>query len=88
MKLTFKEQYRSIIQFNPVELPELTILTGINGSGKSHLLQAIDQKKAVIDGYGNSHIVLFNYETFRLENENAFNAQQLYSERQNSWDFM
>lgn len=80
MKLLFREKHLSISQFNPTELADFTVLTGVNGSGKSHLLDAIEKRKVVIEGMDNDRIVLFNYETFKLENESAFNAQQLASE--------
>lgn len=41
MKLSQKRPYRSIIQLPDTDLPLLTVLTGINGSGKTHLLEAI-----------------------------------------------
>lgn len=41
MKLSFESKYASIDTFDDIELPELTIITGINGSGKSQLLKAI-----------------------------------------------
>ena len=34
-----------------------------------------------------AHIVLFNYENFRLENEAAFNAHQIAQEREAAWQF-
>ena len=40
MNLKFLEEHLSIKQFNDVELKDFTVLTGLNGSGKSHLLQA------------------------------------------------
>lgn len=87
MQLQFKKSYLSISQFNPVELPEFTVLTGVNGSGKSHLLEAIERRDVVIAGMENSKIVRFNYESFKLENEAAFNAHQLYTERESAWQF-
>ncbi len=87
MKLKYQQDHLSIKQFNDVELQDFTVLTGVNGSGKSHLLQAIDQKKIVIEGYENSNIVLFNYETFKLENENSFNAHAISQERDQAWNF-
>lgn len=41
MKLSFKERHLSITSFPDIEIPPLTIILGINGSGKTHLLQAI-----------------------------------------------
>jgi ABC-type iron transport system FetAB ATPase subunit len=87
MNLIFREKYLSIESFNPINLAEFTVLTGINGSGKSQLLQAIEQKKVIIDGLENANIVYFNYETFKMENEGAFNAQQISLERESAWNF-
>lgn len=85
--LHFVRDYLSIKQFNSVELSDLTILTGLNGSGKSHLLDAIEQKCVLINGNPNLSIVKFNYENFRLENEAVFNAYQLATEKDNAWNF-
>lgn len=43
MKISVIKQYKSI---NPIvfELPNFCVLTGKNGSGKSHLLQAMADK--------------------------------------------
>ena len=87
MQLQFKSPYLSISQFNPIELAEFSVLTGVNGSGKSHLLEAIERRNVVIAGMENSKIVRFNYESFKLENEAAFNAHQIYSERESAWQF-
>ena len=40
-KLTFSTIYKSITQLSEIELPNLVVLTGRNGSGKTHLLEAI-----------------------------------------------
>ncbi|MFA6182650.1 AAA family ATPase [Acidithiobacillus sp.] len=87
MRLVFKTRHLSIDQFNPVEIPDFVVLTGVNGSGKSHLVQAIENGSVLIEGLNNPHVVHFNYETFKLENEGAFNAQQLFNEREQAWNF-
>jgi predicted ATPase len=87
LRLIYQSPYLSIEQFNPVEIPNFVVLTGVNGSGKSHLLDAIEKRRVAIEGVSNPHIVLFNYETFRLDNEPAFNAQQLSAEREAAWQF-
>ena len=87
MKIQFKQQHISIENFNPIELSNFTVLTGINGSGKSHLLSAIEQRKVVFQDIQNPNIVLFNYETFKLDNEPSFNSQQLSNERESAWSF-
>ncbi len=87
MQLQFKQSHLSIEQFDPIELGDFTVLTGVNGSGKSHLLEAIEKYDVAISGMENAHIVLFNYETFRLENEQIFNAHQLSDERESAWQY-
>ncbi len=87
MELIFKQDHISITSFNPVELSSFTVLTGVNGSGKSHLLSAIEQKKVIFKSLENAKIVHFNYETFKLENESAFNAQQIKQESSSAWTF-
>ena len=87
MKLLFREKHLSISQFDPTELNDFTVLTGVNGSGKSHLLDAIEKRKVIIEGMDSANIVLFNYETFKLENEGAYNAQQIANERDAAWAF-
>lgn len=87
MLLQFKQKYISIEAFDPIEVPSFVVLTGVNGSGKSHLLSAIEKKHVVASNIENAHVVLFNYETFKLENEGAINAQQISSEREQAWNF-
>ena len=87
MQLQFRQNHISIEEFDPVEINDFTVLTGVNGSGKSHLLSAIEQRKSIILGMEQSNIVLFNYETFRLESEASFNAHQLATERESAWNY-
>lgn len=41
MKLSFKQPHLSLTAFPDIEVPPFTVIVGLNGSGKSHLLQAI-----------------------------------------------
>jgi len=87
LRLNFKNPYLSIDQFDPIDIPDFVVLTGVNGSGKSHLLGAIEKRHVDIEGMEQANIVLFNYETFRLDNEPAFNAHQLSAERESAWNY-
>jgi predicted ATPase len=42
-KLSFKTAHKSIIGLPDINLPKLVVLTGRNGSGKTHLLEAINE---------------------------------------------
>lgn len=87
MKLRHVRDYLSISKFNDVDLPSFAVLTGVNGSGKSHLLKAIELKHVTVVGLENASIIHFDYESFRLENEAEFNSHQLSSERETAWNF-
>jgi len=87
LQLQFKKVHKSIDQFNTIELSDFVVLTGVNGSGKSHLLEAIEKQHATIPDMERAHIVLFDYETFKLDNESTCNAHQLSSERESAWQF-
>jgi len=87
MLLKFQSKYASIDQFHSTEITNFTVLTGVNGSGKSHLLEAIEKRNVIIEGLENAHIVLFDYESFRLDNEPSFTGHQLSAERESAWQF-
>jgi len=42
MKLEFVQPHASINAFDTIDLPKFTLITGINGSGKTHLLRCIE----------------------------------------------
>jgi hypothetical protein len=79
-------RHRALIDGNTGYLAEQTarspVWTGVNGPGKSHLLKAIELKHVSVLGLENPNIIHFDYESFRLENESAFNSHQLSSERE------
>jgi predicted ATPase len=87
MKITFQSQNKSIGIFNEVNAPDFIVLTGLNGSGKSQLLEAIESKQVIIDNSHELKVARFNFENFRLENEIHHNAQQIYQEADQAWNF-
>lgn len=48
MEITIKQKYKSLENVSKFLLPDFTVLTGKNGSGKSHLLEAMS-KLTVVD---------------------------------------
>jgi ABC-type uncharacterized transport system ATPase component len=87
MQITFQTKYKSISSFNEVNTADFVVLTGVNGSGKSQLLEAIEEKKVIINNNHNLRIVRFNFETFKLENEGIYNTEQIYQEAEQAWTF-
>lgn len=81
IELSFRSEFLSISRFNDVSLPDFTVLSGVNGSGKSHLLKAIDNKCVAINGGYISNINFFDYNTFNIEQEQAYSIISMSEER-------
>lgn len=90
MKLIFKKEHLSIQNFPEIDLPEFTVLTGTNGSGKTHLLQAIKNGSSLIEGLEDSKIVYIDYREFELNPETVHgrNNNQIYKgdAKKSAWD--
>ena len=72
MKLLFNQPHLSIAQSDqPVEVSDFAILTGLNGSGKSHLLQAIAGGAVLIDGMDKPVIASFGPTDLAKSDETA-----------------
>lgn len=52
MKIAAFAAYKALPPFEPIELPALTILTGLNGSGKSQLLDGLHMQHIRCDLFG------------------------------------
>ena len=74
MQLSFAKNHISIRQFDSVELPDLVVLTGRNGSGKTHLLQAIHSGACRLDSFQPNEIQYFNYQNFITQNAGGQNT--------------
>ena len=64
MKLEYLKAYKSLQnadQITGCKLPDLTVLTGLNGSGKSHFLEAIAEGHIRCDGIDLSSISLMSH---------------------------
>jgi recombinational DNA repair ATPase RecF len=52
MRIQIRAPHKSIPRETNFDLPDFCILTGINGSGKTHLLEAIaDSNKSTVTAY-------------------------------------
>ncbi|UML92144.1 AAA family ATPase [Shewanella xiamenensis] len=68
MKIEFINEYLSISDFDSYEIPEFTLITGLNGSGKTHLLKAIETGSIrtnlkISPNINSRPIAYFNYQT-------------------------
>jgi hypothetical protein len=91
MKLVFNRAHKSIGPFPPIELPSFTILTGVNGAGKSHLLEAIENNCLSIEGVspnqsnGPRPIRRFDWANLVPQDTGAFSGSQISSEQWSLW---
>ncbi len=87
MKIEFKQPHKSIIKFNPIESnTNFMILTGKNGSGKTQILETLDNGSTQADSIKPTETVYFNYIDFKIENEREYNQQTLTQELQQAWE--
>ena len=73
MNIGLEQKYKSIANLTTEELPDLAILIGRNGAGKTQLLEALNEGQAVIPGIGVDEIELYNMVSFRAPNSNEAN---------------
>ena len=85
MRLEFKSDHLSIKRFDPTETGDFTVITGINGSGKTHLLRAIRNGSVSADLIRADDIVFFDLFEFKLENETEYMLRQVMEEKDTVW---
>lgn len=85
MKLQYKADHISIKYFDPIEIQDFTVLTGMNGSGKTHLLDAIKKGQIEIENVDKSEIVYYNYNDFTIFTGNP-QQNPIYANRTNEWN--
>lgn len=84
MKLTFNNVYQSITSFDQTEISDFAVITGLNGSGKTHLLNAINNGKITVSGIDLSEIIFYNYNDFTIHNADPGHNKQI-QEKQNAF---
>ena len=88
MKLIFQKPHRSIKDFPEIELPKFTLITGVNGAGKTHLLKAIGDGDISTDITPNlkQEIKFFDWSSLVPSNMGTTTVTNLHSERSNIWN--
>jgi hypothetical protein len=83
MKLSFASPFLSIQSFPTIDLPPFTLITGVNGAGKTHLLQAIHQNHVNTNFMSNPNLEtrFFDWTILAPKNAGAFKASALYADR-------
>lgn len=89
MKLTFIKAYKSVKTISNVDLPDFVVVTGVNGSGKTQLLEAISAGCVQLDDIDTNikpnPIRLFNWTNLVPNDSGAFAPSQLTQEKYSLW---
>lgn len=91
MRLTFSKENRSIRSFPTIDIAsDFVVITGINGAGKSHLLEAILKGAVQIQGISPNapHIRMFHHSNMVPNNAVPADPAKLWSERGVLWSEM
>jgi len=89
MKLSFVRPHKSIRAIPNLEIPDFVVLTGVNGAGKTHLLEAIEKGCILVDNITideqTKPIRLFNWMNLVPNDSGAIAPFQLNKERYDLW---
>ena len=89
MKIELREQYNTINTLNAgEELPDFAVLIGRNGTGKTQLLEAIRQGRAVVPGIAVDQVEMFDMRSFRTPNTDGANRQGNYFAQRAADDYL
>ena len=93
IRVSIQSKFKSLLTDINVELPDFTVISGINGAGKSHLLSAIDQGTAKVYDESNIELTSKRYvsssalvpnDAFQVGRESQINeTNNIYSSVQN-----
>lgn len=91
MKISIAEKYKSIPKGIDFEIPKFCVLTGKNGSGKSHLLEAIagaNRNLSVVqkDNFPTTNILLVGFNGLNPQINEQCEASQILGNVRNYWN--
>ncbi len=85
MKLEFITPYHSIKSYDSVNLSDLTVLIGLNGAGKTQLLESIKNGSSQIDQTPQHKISYYSPETFKVLSSNNIKGNELQNLQKQAW---
>jgi ABC-type molybdenum transport system ATPase subunit/photorepair protein PhrA len=85
-KLSFKTVHKSIIGLPDINLPKLVVLTGRNGSGKTHLLEAINEGNvsSTLAPNFKTDVLLFDWNSIIPKDTGVFQPSH-HQTKQSNW---
>ena len=94
MNLTLTTKFKSLSPPLSIDLPDFTILTGVNGAGKTHLLSGLangiitltDNSNAVLNPQGGNTCKYVSSHTLTPNDSAIITREQLNAITQNLWN--
>lgn len=84
-QLAFSTIYKSITSLAVVDLPSFVVLTGRNGSGKTHLLEALrgGHVRTSLTGDHNAEVILYDWNSIIPKDTGIFHTHQHLTQQSN-----
>lgn len=84
-QLTFLSVYKSITSLSAIDLPKFVVLTGRNGSGKTHLLEALKNGnvKSSLVGDNKGEVILYDWNSIIPKDTGVFHTHQHLTQQSN-----
>ena len=91
ISVSINRKYKSLNVVPPFELPDFCVLTGKNGSGKTHLFQAMTNRQMTAVHIDGVHTISVNYIPFNGLNPVVgadCNYRNLLDEQKSCWEII
>lgn len=88
MKIKFAQKFKSINEFNGVDIKDFSVFIGVNGSGKTHLLKALQDGSVLADQIPKENISYFNLQTFSIKNQASITTRNIDDEKLQAWNIL
>ncbi len=88
MKIKFNQKYKSIDNFNEIDIKDFSIFLGVNGSGKTHMLKAIQEGFVSADSVQKEKISYFDLQTFLIKNQKEISPRNIDDEKLKAWNIL
>jgi DNA replication protein DnaC len=87
MMIRCRRGYKSIQNIDTGPLSDFSVITGVNGSGKTHLLEALREGAIQIDGIPTSSIKFFDTHTLKPNVDTDFSPASVDAEKHQTCAF-
>jgi len=88
MQIKFIQKHKSITTFDETEIKAFSIFLGVNGAGKTHLLNALQGGFVTFDAISKEKVSYFNLQTFLIKNQKQVAPRNLDDEKLQAWNIL